>query len=215
MNKNIYKIVNYVAMSDGGVYPYSNKDEYFFAMNMLEEHKDFMEWIKITIENFTSCTLTKRTLQNDGFNRKPQLRLQSKTHPYFKKIREHLYIDGYKGLNSHYLKMIDAEALAILYMCDGCLGTEKPNKKKGLINSSYNVTLNLKRLSEGDTLMLKQAIKSKLNLEFNICRQYADGRRKKNWYYLRLRGKDIDNFMNLVSPYIMTSFNYKLKNSNG
>jgi hypothetical protein len=100
-------------------------------------------------------------------------------------------------------------------MCDGCLGEDKPDTKKGLINSSYNVTLNLKRLSEGDTLMLKKAIKDKLGLDFNICRQYKDKRRKHNWYYLRLPCKEVDRFMDIVRPHILPSFAYKLKDSNG
>lgn len=203
MDKNIYKIVNYLAMSDGGVYKYGSQDQFYFAMNMIAEHKDFLDWCKTTLENFTSCKLTPRTIKDDGYTRKPQLRLESKAHPYFKKIRENLYIDGYKGLNSHYLKMMDAQALAILYMCDGCKGEEKPNPKKQLVNSSFNITLNLKRLSEGDTLMLKKVIKDKFDLEFNICKN-------GKYYCLRLRSKDIDKFMAIIAPHIFPSFEYKL-----
>ena len=205
MDKNIYKIINFVAMSDGGVYSYG-KDNYAFAMNMLAKHMDFLEWVKTQLEHFTSVTISQRKLETD-WKRQPQVRIQTKAHPYFKKIREHLYIDNYKGLWSHYLKFLDEEALAILYMCDGCLGVEKPNSKKGLVNESYNVTLNLKRLSEGDTLMLKKAIKNKFDIEFNICRS-------NKYYFLRLRAKDISKFMTLITPYVFPSFKYKLRTIN-
>lgn len=201
--KQIYKILNYAAMGDGGVYADDNGN-YRFVMNMLEEHKDYVDWIHSAISELTTASIKKRNLDNtDGFNRKPQLRLESKSHPYFAKVRNHIYVGKYKGLSSHYLKMLDAEALAILYMCDGCLHIEKPTPTRRLINNSYNVTLNLKRLSEGDTLMLKKALKTKLGLEFNIGRQ-------NQYYYLRLRTKDVQKFMSLIAPFMKPSFNYKM-----
>ena len=199
--KQIYKIINYAAMGDGGVYS-SNGKTYRFIMNMIEEHRDYIEWIGNIIQNLTTIRITKRIIKDDGYRRKPQLRIESKNHPYFAKVHKYLYIDKYRGLSSHYLKMLDGEALAILYMCDGCLTTEKP-PKKGLVNDSYNVTLNLKRLSEGDTLMLKVALKHKLGLEWNINRQGP-------YYYLRLRCKDIEKFMALIIPHMLPSFEYKI-----
>lgn len=201
--KRIYKIINYVAMSDGGVYPNSTGKKHRFIMNMLEEHEDFISWISTVLENLTTVRITKRVIKDDGFVRKPQLRLESKNHPYFSKVRHNIYVDKYKGLSSHYLKMMDTESLAILYMCDGCLHTEVPSPKRRLVNPSYSVSLNLKRLSEGDTLMLKKAIKSTFNLEFNIKRQ-------KQYYYLTLGAKQVDNFMKIIIPHMFPSFEYKL-----
>lgn len=190
-------------MGDGGVYP-DDSGHYRFVMNMLSNHKDYIDWIGEIISELTTVSIKPRNLKNnDGIKRNPQLRLESRNHPYFAKVRNQIYVDKYKGLSSHYLKMLDAEALAILYMCDGCLYIEQPSMKSRLINDSYNVTLNLKRLSEGDTLMLKQAIKHKLDLEFNIQKQ-------NQYYYLRLRCRDVKKFMDLIKPHIFPSFTYKL-----
>lgn len=199
------KIVNFIAMSDGGVYYSNSKKECNFVMNMLKKHRDLIEYVAEALQEITACSIMERKDYNtDGCHREPQLRLSSQAHPYFTKVRNRLYIDGYKGLSSHYLKLLDAEALAILYMCDGGLYIDKPNPKKKLKNNSYNVNLYLKRLSEGDTLMLKKVIKSKFDLEFNI--QGGNGK----YYYLRLRCKDVIKFMDLIRPYIFDSFNYKL-----
>lgn len=200
--KDLVKLISYMVMGDGGVYKYDNK-EAFFAMNMKQENKDYIEFCKDALETFVGCTITERKV--DG-NRKPQFRLQSKSHPFLTILRNRIYIDNYKGLDPHTLKLLDAEALAILYMCDGSICVEQPNEKKGLVNPSYNITLNMKRLSYGDQFILKKALKEILDLEWNINRQ-------NQYYYLRLRSKDVDKFMELVTKFVLPSFQYKIKES--
>jgi hypothetical protein len=71
-------------------------------------------------------------------------------------------------------------------------------------NDEHRVTLNLKRLSYGDQLLLKQFLEEKLGLIWNINK---DG----SYYYLRLINKCVDEFMDKISPYILPSFRYKIK----
>jgi hypothetical protein len=94
-------------------------------------------------------------------------------------------------------------------MADGSLFVEQPNKKKGLVNPSPNVTLNMKRLSYGDTWFLKKCLKDCLDLEWNISKQFYKG---KTYYSLRLRNKDVEKFMKGIAPFVVESFNYKLYN---
>lgn len=199
--KELVKLVSYMAMGDGGIYLGERSVNASFAMNMKEENLDYILFCKEVLEQFVGCSLNNRIVEG---NRKPQLRLQSKSHPLLTQIRERIYTDSYKGIDPHALKLLDAEALAILYMCDGSFVTEQPNTKKGLVNPSYNVTLNMKRLSYGDQFILKKALKEKLDLEFNINRQ-------NQYYYLRLRSKEVDKFMEMIAPYVFESFQYKLK----
>lgn len=199
--KELVKLVSYIVMGDGGLYLGERSTNAFFAMNMKEENLDYILFCKEILEQFVGCSLSNRVVEG---NRKPQIRLQSKSHPMLTQMQERIYVDRYKGIDPHALKLLDAEALAILYMCDGSFVTEQPNTKKGLVNPSYNVTLNMKRLSYGDQFILKKALKEKLDLEFNINRQ-------NQYYYLRLRTKDIDKFMEMVAPFMFESFQYKLK----
>jgi hypothetical protein len=204
--KQLIKLLSFFVMGDGGVYRKSPgpKANCFFCMNMKAENKDYIDWVVDVISNVTSVSCKERKMSNrDGFTRKPQFTVTSKSHPIFTKIREQVYTENYKGISSHYLKLIDGEALAILYMCDGNLFIEKPGRVPRLLNDSYNVTLNLKRLSEGDLILLKKILKVKFNLDFNILKQ-------GKYRYLRLRCKDVLAFMHLVSPYILPSFRYKL-----
>lgn len=208
--KELVKLISYIVMGDGGLYFPSKRTDGTnaqFIMNMKEENKDYILFCKDVLEQLTGCRIAERKDYNvDGCMRKPQLRLESNRHPLLTQIHSRVYTGKYKGIDPHALKMLDAEALAILYMCDGSFVIEKPNPKKGLVNESYNVTLNMKRLSYGDLFILKKALKEKLDLEFNINRQ-------NEYYYLRLRVKDFNKFMEMVAPHVLPSFQYKIHES--
>ena len=203
-NKQLTKLLSYFIMGDGGVYQY-NSDNAKFVMNMKLENKDYIDWVEKTLNEFVGTKqYIRKDYNDDGCNRKEQIRLESKSHPKLTTLRDRIYTDSYKGIDPHALLMLDWEAMSILYMCDGSLVEQKPDNKKGLINSSWNLTLNMKRLSYGDQLLLKKAIKEKLDVEFNINRQ-------GKYYYLRLRCKDVEKFCKGVQPYMKNSFMYKIR----
>lgn len=205
--KELVKLLSYIVMGDGGIYFPSNKkdsDNGQFIMNMKTENMDYILFCKGVLENLTNCRLYERKDYNtDGCNRKPQTRLESGRHPELTKIHNRVYTDKYKGVDPHALKLLDFEALAILYMCDGSYRTTVRSDIGG-VNPSHDVTLNMKRLSYGDLFILKKALKEKLDLEWNINRQ-------NSYCYLRLRAKDVDKFMAGVAKYVLPSFQYKIK----
>lgn len=196
--KELVKLCSFITMGDGGLYKSTRGKNYYFIMNMKAENSDYIEYCKDILENITSCSIKERIMNNnDGFNRKPQLKLESKSHPFFNAIHDRIYIEKYKSLDPHVFKLFDWECLSILFMSDGsgCL-------KKGKYPC---VTLNLKRLSYGDTLFLKEQLKDKFDLEWNINRQ-------NKYYYLTLRTKDVSKFYEGIKPYILPSFSYKILN---
>ena len=186
-------------MGDGGVYVKDANAK--FIMNMVADNEDYVNYCKSILENITSCKVYK---VEKGGNRKPQLRLESKVHPIFTMLRNRIYVDKYKSIDNHALKMLDYEALSFLYMSDGCL-VKDFRPQIGMKKASYNVTLNMKRLSYGDLFILKKALKDRLNLEWNI-------NKNGKYFYLRLRAKDVSTFMERISPYILQSFSYKILN---
>jgi hypothetical protein len=205
--KELVKLLSYIVMGDGGLYVVGECKNASFAMNMVKANMDYVEFCKGVIEQIVGCNISDRKLTtSDGCNRQPQVRLQSKTHPMLTTIRDRVYTGKYKGIDPHALKMLDAQALAILYMCDGSLVITTPDQtNRGSINNEYAVTLNMKRLSYGDQFILKKALKEKLDLEWNINRQ-------GKYYYLRLRTKDVPKFMDLVRTHVLPSFQYKVLN---
>ncbi|MDD2273951.1 MAG: hypothetical protein PHH29_17030 [Desulfuromonadaceae bacterium] len=197
--KQLTKLISFMTMGDGGVYNYTKTGNAKFIMNMVEKNEDYVMYCKDILENITSCKVTR--IIKDA-TRQTQLRLETASHPFFNTIRDRIYVMTYKSIDLHALKLLDYEALSFLYMSDGCLGRDfRP--EIGMINPSYNITLNLKRLSYGDLFLLKKALKDKLDLEFNINKH-------NQYYYLRLRTKDITKFIEGITPYILPSFLYKV-----
>lgn len=199
--KELVKLISYIAMGDGGLYLTKGRNNAYFAMNMVTANQDYIDFCQGVLENLTGCTqYVRKDVNTDGYNRQPQIRLQTQIHPLLTRIRDRIYTGKYKGIDPHALKMLDAQALAILYMCDGSLVTYR---SKGCVNDMHHVTLNLKRLSYGDLFILKKALKDVLDLEWNINRQHS-------YYYLRLRTKDKQKFMDMVRPHVLPSFQYKV-----
>jgi len=201
--KELTKLCSFIVMGDGGVYNTTGSGNFSFIMNMLKKNLDYVELCADVLSNVTNVKIEDRKLSNnDGYIRQSQVTLSTPRHPFFTKLRERIYTDKYKGIDPHALKMLDFEALSFLYMSDGCLSIDfRP--EIGMVNPSYNVTLNMKRLSYGDQMLLKNALKDKLDLEFNIIKG-------GKYFLLRLRTKDVNKFMKGIRPYITPSFSYKI-----
>ena len=162
--KELTKVLSYAVMGDGGVY-YSGKHCYF-AMNMVVDNSDYIEMIYGYIKDNLTSSKMKYTVKD--ITRKDQISLTSLSHPFFTTLRDRIYTGKYKGIDPHALRLLDAEALAILYMCDGSFVKDKRTKSP---TAGLKVTLNLKRLSYGDLFILKKSLKEKLDLEWNIHKQ--------------------------------------------
>lgn len=194
--KELIKLVSFLTMCDGGVYKTSKTSSAKFIMN--HTSNDYINFANEILSNITTVHINERKDYNvDNCNRLPQKRLSTRVHPYFTTIHERLYINGYKGINSHYLKLMDAECLAILYMADGSI-----SYKGDAINS---VTLNTKRLTEGDNGLLAKYIKLIFNIDSTINHQ-------KQYTYIRIKGKSIYNFFEIIKPYVLGDFLYKFPN---
>lgn len=202
--KQLTKLLSFMAMGDGGLYLPDEKGNAQFIMNMKKENLDYILWVKSVLEQVTGTRMYDRKDYNtDGCNRKPQVRLESNRHPALTTIRDRIYcVDGHKGIDMHTMKLLDWEAMAILYMCDGS-GQEYLRPDIGMVNPSCKVTLNMKRLSEAEQLILKRTIRDNLGVEFNVNRQ-------NKYFYLNLRTKDVNKFMDGVMPFMCESFMYKI-----
>ena len=194
-----------MAMGDGGVYP-SSKNNFYFIMNMVEKNEDYVLLCESILSEITGTRITK-VIKDE--TRQNQLRLETQSHPFFRSLRERIYVDKYKSLDWHAMKALDWEAMSFLYMSDGSLYKDfRP--EIGMINPSYRLTLNLKRLCYADQLELKRAIKNKLDVEFNINKN-TSSKTGITYYYLTLRTKDVIKFITNISPYITKSFMYKIE----
>lgn len=199
MSKELSKRLYYFSTFDGGLYVTGKCVNAKFVMNMRKENTDYVEKVKQTLEeaDIGVRVYDRADYNTDGFIRAEQVRLESKTHPKLTTIWERVYLDGRKVIDPHMLTLLDAEALAIIFMADGGRYVDKR------CHATPNYKLHTKGFSYGDNWLLKKALKEKLDLEFNI------NRHGKYWF-LSLRAKDSTKFEEIVSPYVLPSFNYKL-----
>lgn len=199
MSKDQSKRLYYFSTFDGGLYVTGKCTNAKFIMNMREENRDYVEKIQQALEDASIGTnlYDRKDYNTDGYARSPQLRLESKTHPKLTAIWERVYIDGHKVIDPHMLTMMDEEALSIIFMADGGRYVDKR------CNATPTYSLHTKGYSYGDNFLLKKALKEKLDLEFNV-------RRHGKYWFLGLRAKDSERFEQLVSPYVLPSFGYKL-----
>jgi len=191
--RELTKYVSAFVMGDGGVY-YSGK-HCRFVCNQLAKHEDYIGWRADILSNLTHVRVYETNDHRE--NRQPVLCTLTRTHPMYTRVRNRLYVGNYKSVDPHYLKLLDWEMLAILFMDDGSCNVDRR------CNATPAAKLNLKRLSYGDQLLLKKALRDKLDLEWNIHRHY-------HRWFLTLRAKDYEKFKRGVQPFVKPSFVYKL-----
>jgi len=195
-NKRLMKLMSFLVMSDGCVSYNRGVGNATFSFSQTEDHADYVEYVGGIVNNITSYKTY--TSVRDG-NRKNLIKLFTPVHPYFNKLHDRIYVNSYKSVDPHALKLLDFEALAIMYMGDGCLGkTKRPDGEP-----SYTTTISMCRLSYGDQLLVKNTIRDNLGIEFNVVKTGV------KYYTLRLRSKDADSFFNGIKPFVLPSFYYK------
>jgi len=206
MNKmDLTKYVAYFTMGDGGLYYISRITNPLYQAAKIIKNNDYVLWQKSILENITSVSYSVKEFdpeiesKNKIPHKSPIAIIRTKSHPFFTSIHERLYIDGHRVIDPHYLKLMDWEALSILYQDDGSIAIDK---RPGRLPVAY---LHMNRYSYGDLLLVKKALKDKLNLEWNV---QSDS---KGHYRLQLRTKDYHEFESGIEAYILDSFKYKIQ----
>lgn len=206
MNKvQAIKVLAFTAMSDGCLERrkrnkddrFTNKNNANFAFQQGISHKDFVGYVEEHIKYFTTTKIDIQTQRKNGLEE--NIRVRSKVHPYFTTMHDRLYVMGHKTIDPHYIKMLDWEALAILFMSDGNGHVNKRNTNK----AKPEFKLNMCHLTYAEYGLLKKYLKDKLNLNWNINKQGI-------YYVLRLSSNDAKKFVNGIKKFILPSFEYKL-----
>jgi hypothetical protein len=200
MSKDLNKRLYAYSMFDGHLAFFGGSINACLVINMLKENQDYLYAVTNVLNEVpVGFKLSEPSIyMADGFTRKQQVRLQSNNHPIFTKIHERIYIEGRKVVDPHMLTMMDEEMLAIAFMADGSRYVDKrwPNA-----TPSYRLHLN--NLSYGDLMLIKKSLKEKFGLEINT-------RKKGARYDLAIPNKFSILFEEIVSNFILPSFQYKL-----
>ena len=142
--------------------------------------------------------LTKiRIYKREGWKSdKPIYRLQTLTHPIYKKLYPHFYHDRRKTIDEFILKQIDGLALLFWFLDDGSFYKSKRSK------GEMEISIATQNFNRAEHLLIQKVLNDKLQLRWNIERQNRLKDRNKIYYFLRLKAKDRMKFYNLIEPYI-------------
>ena len=126
---------------------------------------------------------------------------------FFRYIRNMLYKEGEKRFSKNILKYITPEALAIWWMDDGSHGVDR-NKTTGRITAHSFHLYTYTNLEDTDNII--EMLNSKFGIVmYKIKRTMKDGSTK---YYLKCRTAEGRKLSDLIRPYILPEFNYKIMN---
>lgn len=200
MTKDLNKRLYAYAMFDGCLHFMGGSTNACLIVNMWQDNEDYIDKVIQTLEEVPVgyTKILPYIYVKDGFNRKQQVSLQSKSHPILTKIHSRIYIDGHKVVDPHMLTMMDEEMLAIAFMADG--GRYVDTRWN---NTTPSYRLHLNSLSYGDLMLLKASLKKTFGLESNI-------RKKGNKYDLAIPHFHSELFEEIVKDHILPSFQYKV-----
>lgn len=187
-NKEWTKRMAFLCMSDGGLILHQGCVNASFALSMKKENEDFADYAKKLLNHID---VGYRYSVGDKY-----FTLRSKVHPKLTTLYHRIYQDGRRVPSPHDFKLLDWEAVAIMYMCDG-------NIQKG--GSRWYPMINLCKWSYAELCWVKAQFKRTLGLDINI---YKCGK----YWRVGIPARHTEFFFDNVEPYMTPSFSYKLPN---
>jgi hypothetical protein len=138
--------------------------------------------------------IDKRTLKEYT-----EIRIQSNSHPFFTELYSKWYFANKKFVSDEFSK-IEPLGLAIWYMDDGYKYIAKVETTRQMHHyARYHFCTNA--FSVRDLKTIQDVLKTKFNLEITI------GENSREIY---IKSESLERFKELISPYILDDFKYKL-----
>lgn len=190
--KEITKIIAFFAMSDGSLACPSKgpNGNAYFRLSMSERNMDILSVLTPALDAI-GVSFKIKTFEIKGGK---YFDLCTKRHPSLTRMYHRIYFDGHRIPSQHDFKLLDWQAVAILYMCDGNI--QKAGKK-------WYPMLNLCRWDYSQLSWVQHQFKDTLSLDTSI---YKCGK----YWRMGVPVKHIDYFFENVKQYMTPSFSYKL-----
>lgn len=197
--KDFVKRVWAFTLGDGCLRRIKGNGNSCYKLCQVDTHKDYVEWQASILEDLTKVNIyydNPRLVEKTGNLSKGRWHLETRSHPLYTKMRNNIYPLGVKIVNPHYLKLLDWQVMAILFQDDGSLPKESTNRRQRAKIATCS-------FSYGDNLLLREAIKEKLDVIFNVYKY-------KKYYFLQASPNNTETFIKGITPYILPSFEYKI-----
>lgn len=172
-----------------------------FRGGQIVDHSDYVLWQKEQLEKITSVHLSIRPERIDerGVKNKEFWFITTKKLPLIETLQNRWYFGGRKTISIHDVESFGWEQLATWFMDDGTAPLYTTEVRR-----NGNMMLCTHSFNEAENLMLQHILYKKFGLPFDV-RKDGDCR------YLFLRKKFSGDFYNGVKPFILPSFQYKLR----
>ena len=169
-----------------------NSKNYYLCIAHALKQKEYLLFKKNILDKYNlTCSFIERTYEDKRFKNPnyTEVRLKTRLHPYFTEIRlKHYDSSGNKRVHLDFIKDISALGLAIWYMDDGYV------TKNSCILSSCSFTIEEQQI-------LADILLKKFGLHFTV------GKNDNSMYLL---AQDFPKFVEIISPYVVPSMQYKL-----
>lgn len=216
MNKQYFtKIVAASILGDGYFYKVdqtNDKANTHFMLKQTEQHQDYVDHMANILSDLTKVRIDKVEpyTDNRGYNIQGQLILKTMRHPTYKKMYNRLYTPvgntHVKVLDPHYLKLMDWETLAMMYMDDGWIQVTENKTKPNHIMCSIATHC----FSYYENKVLRDLFAEKFNVHFNI--KPHKQKSGEYLYYLTASGRDnCIRMLDGIEEFVFPSYEYKLK----
>lgn len=205
MNVEQLKLINAMLLGDGSLRTWKNCKHYAYSFGQIATHKDYVDWQANALEGLSKVTIRwyDTRIDKNGVNHQPHYKLETGVHPTFTLLYTRVYVNGRKSISLHDLKTFDAQCAAIWFMDDGY------RLKSQFASHDGNVFLCTDNFSQSEVILLQKLLYEKFHIPFNVIRR---GNRKDGtaMYRLKARNQYAERFCEIVAPYILPSFEYKL-----
>lgn len=171
------------------------------------KQKEYIEYKARLVSELLHCQIPNLYHRKDSKHDEYSIQ---KRHKYFKVLRSWIYKDKEKVFSKKILDLLTPEAIALWWMDDGSHGIDK-NKETGKIRSHSFHLYTYTNLENTENIIAMFKEKFDINM-YKI--KYTSRKDGHISYYLKCRTKEGRKLSNLIRPYILPMFEYKILKEN-
>lgn len=210
---SITKLIHASILGDGFFYKVAQenlKANTHYMLKQTSKHKDYVEWMADQLDWLTPVRIDTKPAYTDarGYNCAEQLILKTMRHRVYKRMYNELYVplgkSHIKRLNPHYLKDLDWQCLAMLYMDDGWLEVDKRKTKESYVR----VGIATNAFTYSEVIILRDLLKEKFSITGSVFSQKKTSDQQQ--HLLRFSKDDARRLIDGVSRFVFPSYEYKL-----
>lgn len=201
--KELLKYIVAFTIGDGHLTKTTKNTNSSYKCVQREDRKEFIDFQCNILSIFSKVTYFEDKRNN---KKNISIGIRTNVNPLFTKVRSRLYRNNKRILDPHLIKLLDEEALALIYMADGY--TRVIKRKNG--NKYITVKISTHSYSYYDNCALRDYIKERFNINFKVQME-KDKRYSSIYHYLICRQEEAIKFLEMTNKYKLKCFEYKWK----